>query len=81
VAAPSHRNRMDRRRAELHGWIADTQRLQRQMTVIFGVLAVIALAVGKLALVLVALVATISFWVTASHNAAHRQKLEELDRT
>jgi hypothetical protein len=51
------------------------------------VLAVIAVGVvvwsataGGFALFAVALTAMCSFWVTAAHNAAHRQKLGELDR-
>lgn len=35
---------------------------------------------GGFALLAVALVAICSFWVTAAHNAAHRQKLAEIDR-
>jgi hypothetical protein len=75
------------RRAELLGWIEQTNRLQRKMAIVFPVLGVIAIAlmfwrgtVGAFAVVLVALVALCSFWVTASHNAAHRQKLAELDQ-
>jgi hypothetical protein len=34
----------------------------------------------KFAIVFPVLVAMCSFWVTASHNAAHRQKLDELAR-
>ena len=75
------------RRAELLGWIEQTNRLQRKMAMIFPVLGAIAIGlmfwrgtVGAFAFVLVVLVAMCSFWVTASHNAAHRQKLAELDR-
>jgi hypothetical protein len=75
------------RRAELLGWIEQTNRLQRKMAIVFPVLGAIAIAlmfwrgtVGAFAVVIVALVALCSFWVTASHNAAHRQKLAELAR-
>ncbi|HUJ61808.1 MAG TPA: hypothetical protein VLX92_25060 [Kofleriaceae bacterium] len=75
------------RRSELHGWIADTRRLQRRLAAVYAVLAGLALAllawharVGGFALLLVGLVAVCSFWVTAAHNASHRQKLDELAR-
>lgn len=75
------------RRAELEGWIARTHRLQRRLAVVYGALAVVAVAllswrsaVGGFALFGVALLAICSFWVTAAHNAAHRQKLAELDQ-
>jgi hypothetical protein len=75
------------RRAELLGWIEQTNRLQRKMAIVFPVLGAIAIGlmfwrgtVGAFAMVLVVLVAICSFWVTASHNAAHRQKLAELAR-
>ncbi len=75
------------RRAELLAWIAKTHHLQRRMMRVFGVLAVLAAGLwlwngtaGGFALVCVALVAIASFWITAAHNAAHQQKLAELDR-
>lgn len=75
------------RRAELEGWIARTERLQRRLALVYGALVVVALALwfwnsraGAFALLTVALVAICSFWVTAAHNAAHRQKLAELER-
>jgi hypothetical protein len=75
------------RRAELLGFIAETNRLQRKLAIVFPVLGAVAIAlmfwrgtVGAFALILVALVAICSFWVTAAHNAAHRQKLDELAR-
>lgn len=75
------------RRAELEGWIARTQRLQRRMALGYGALAVVAIAlrfwssrVGGFAIFGVVLLAICSFWVTAAHNAAHRQKLAELAR-
>jgi len=73
------------RREELLGWIEQTKRVQKQLAMIFPVLGLIAIAlmfwraaVGVFALVIVAFVAMCSFWITAAHNAAHRQKLEEL---
>ena len=76
------------RREELQTWIAQTERLQRKMVYVFGALGVVALGLlawsgtaGAFALICVALVAICAFWVTAAHNAAHRQKLAELDRT
>lgn len=75
------------RRAELEAWIANTRRLQRRMAIAYGALGVVAFALlfwsrpaGGFALFGVALLAICSFWVTAAHNAAHRQKLTELDR-
>jgi hypothetical protein len=75
------------RRPELEGWIANTQRLQRRLAVVYAALGAVAImllawsrTVGGFALFGVALVAICSFWVTAAHNAAHRQKLAELDR-
>jgi hypothetical protein len=75
------------RRAELLGWMERTRRLQRKLALIFGALAAVAFAllfvsrvVGSFGLVIVALVAICSFWVTAAHNAAHQQKLDELAR-
>ena len=76
---------MDRRQ-QLEAWMNETRRLQRRMAGVFGALAALALVlvawrpgVGGFALVFVVLTAVIAFWVTASHNAAHRQKLAELD--
>jgi hypothetical protein len=75
------------RREQLHAWIEETRQLQRKMAIVFPVLGAIAIGlmfwsrtVGAFALILVALVAICAFWVTAAHNAAHRQKLAELDR-
>jgi hypothetical protein len=75
------------RREELLGWIAQTRRLQRKLGIIYSALAAVALAllawsraIGGFALLCVALVAICSFWVTAAHNASHRQKLDELER-
>jgi hypothetical protein len=73
------------REAQLEAWIAQTRRLQRRLVIVFSVLGAIALGLtvwhtnlGALALVLVALVAICSFWITEAHNAAHRAKLAEL---
>lgn len=79
--------RVGDRRAELLGWIEDTKRLQRKLGVVLGALGVIAIGllfwnstVGGFSLFAVILVAICSFWVTAAHNSAHRQKLRELDQ-
>jgi hypothetical protein len=73
------------RPTQLRQWIEDTRRLQRKLAVACTAAFAIALAIrlwnapiGGVALLLVALVTTCAFWVTASHNAAHRQKLQEL---
>jgi hypothetical protein len=75
------------RREVLLGYIAKTHRLQRKMAVIYSALAVVAIGlaiwrqpIGGFALFAVALTAICSFWVTAAHNAAHVQKLDELAR-
>src|ERR1043165_9860564 len=74
------------RRAELEGWIAKTRRLQRRMALAYGALFAVAIGhslwsrtAGGFAILGVALLAICSFWVTAAHNAAHRQKLAELE--
>ena len=73
------------RREELLGWIEQTRRVQKKLALIFPVLGLISIAlmfwrgtVGGFALVIVGFVALCSFWITAAHNAAHRQKLDEL---
>ena len=75
------------RRAELQGWIHTTHALQQRMMRIFGALGALSFGLwlvngtaGGFALVIVALVAIASFWIMAAHNAAHRQKLAELDQ-
>ncbi|HEY5922151.1 MAG TPA: hypothetical protein VIV11_10795 [Kofleriaceae bacterium] len=75
------------RRAELLGYIERTNRLQRKLALVLPVLGAGAIAlmvwngtVGGFALFIVGLVALCSFWITAAHNAAHREKLEELRR-
>jgi hypothetical protein len=73
------------RRAQLIGWIEETHRLQRKLGIAFAVLGVVAVGllfvsttIGGFAIFGVAMTALVSFWVTAAHNAAHRQKLVEL---
>lgn len=73
------------RRAELRGWIDKTHGLQRKMGIVFASLGIVAIGllfvsrvVGTFAMICVGLVAIASFWVTAAHNSAHRQKLDEL---
>ncbi len=75
------------RRDELLGYIEETRRLQRKMALVFAGLGLVAFAllfwnttVGGFGLVIDALVAIASFWITGAHNVAHRFKLEELDR-
>jgi hypothetical protein len=80
---------MGRERAEeLNAWIAKTAQLQRKMAYVFGGLALLSFGlifingtVGGFSLVIVTLVAISAFWVTAAHNAAHRQKLSELQQS
>lgn len=74
------------RRAQLLAWIDDTKRLQRKLGIVLGALGVVAIGllvwnrtVGGFAIFGISVVAICSFWVTAAHNAAHRQKLRELD--
>jgi hypothetical protein len=78
---------VEERRAELLGWMEKTRRLQRKLRLVFAVLGLVAFGlvfvngtVGAFSMITVGLVAVCSFWVTAAHNAAHRQKLGELDR-
>lgn len=75
------------RRDQLLEYIEETKRTQKRLAVVFGVLAVVPLGlmfwrfgIGTFVLVVLGLVAICSFWVTEAHNAAHRQKLEELAR-
>jgi hypothetical protein len=75
------------RRAQLLAWIEETKRLQRKLGVVVGALTVVAIALlifsrtaGGFALFAVSLFAICAFWVTAAHNAAHRQKLAELEQ-
>jgi hypothetical protein len=75
------------RHAQLQGWIEDTRRLQRKLAFACAGAGAIALAlwlwnghIGGIALMIVALFTACGFWVTAAHNAAHRQKIEELSR-
>lgn len=74
------------RRAQLLGWIDETRRLQRKLGIVLAALATVSIGLtfwnataGGFALFAVVVIAICSFWVTAAHNAAHRQKLAELD--
>ena len=76
---------MDRRRQELLAWIEQTKRTQRRRAVVSLALGVIAIGlavwsklVGTFAIIGVGLFAISAFWITAAHNAAHYQKLDEL---
>lgn len=75
------------RRAELEGWIARTRDTQRKLAigVACGIVVAIGLIVwksqvGMAALGIVVLVAVCGFWVTASHIADWRDKLDQVDR-
>lgn len=75
------------RREELLGFIAKTRQLQRKMAYGFAAAGLLSFAllfwrstVGGFGLVIVALVAIASFWITAAHNAANQQKIAELDQ-
>ncbi|HET7504097.1 MAG TPA: hypothetical protein VFK02_23915 [Kofleriaceae bacterium] len=75
------------RRLELEGWIARTRRTRRQLVVGVvgaGVIAVALAAwsvrIGLVGLGGVAIVAVCGLWITASHLADWRGKLERLDR-
>jgi len=74
------------RRLELEGWIGRTRRAQRRLAAVVGCAAVIAVAlavwkspIGLVAFGVVAIVAVCGFWVTASHLADWRGKLDRLD--
>ncbi|MBX3159018.1 MAG: hypothetical protein KF773_23830 [Deltaproteobacteria bacterium] len=78
---------MDRRH-QLRAWIVETEQLQRRLIAVFAALALAGFWVmaysaraGVLALAGTTFAAVTSYWVTAAHNAAHRQKLEELRHT
>jgi hypothetical protein len=75
------------RRAEIEGWIAKTRQNQKKLGVGVACAAVVAIglmlwrvAVGGVALGIVAIVALCGFWVTASHLADWQDKLDQLDR-
>ena len=77
---------MDRRR-ELEGWIARTRATQRSLAIVLAAGTVISVGlmpwrtqVGLVALAIVAIVALCGFWITASHLADWRDKLDQLDR-
>jgi hypothetical protein len=76
---------MDDRRQELLGWIEKTKRNMRTLTIILIPLTAAAIGllvwkqtVGVFAMIGVGSLAICGFWVMAAHNAAHRQKLEEI---
>lgn len=75
------------RRAELEGWIAQTRRNQGRLALALAVATVISIGllvwnvrIGGLVLAVVVIVAVCGFWVTTSHIADWRGKLEQLDR-
>jgi hypothetical protein len=77
---------VDRRR-ELEGWIARTRKTQRTLAIEVACAIVVAIGVslwnaqiGMVALGIVAIVAVCGFWVTASHIADWRGKLDQLDQ-
>lgn len=78
---------IERRRAELHLWIADTQRTQRQLGKLLAALGAISVGlmfarptVGFFGIVVTAIVGFMGFWITASHIADWRSKLDDLRR-
>jgi len=78
---------MDARREELLGRIDRTNRLQKRLAIIYGVLGVIAFVMffidgltGALITLTFMLFAISSFWVTAGTNAANRRRLDDLLR-
>lgn len=75
------------RRLELEGWITRTRHTQRRLALVVGGAAVIAVAltvwksrIGLVGFGVVAIVAVCGFWVTASHLADWRGKLDRLDQ-
>ena len=70
---------MDRRQ-ELETWIASTRRNQRIFGIAMAPLAVLAIVLGPLAFLFVAMIGVTGFWVMYAHNEAHLTKLEELER-
>lgn len=78
---------MDARREQLLARIDRTNRLQKRLAVIYGVLGVLAFAMffwdgltGALLTLTFMLFAISSFWVTAGSNAANRRRLDDLVR-
>lgn len=73
------------RRAELLGWIAETRRNQRRLAILLAGFAVIAIgimlwrtSIGVLALVIAGMIGMIGFWITWSHIADWRARLDQL---
>ncbi len=78
---------IERRRAELHLWIRETRHTQRQLAKLVGVLGAVSLGlmfwrptVGIFGLAITSIVAFMGFWITASHIADWRAKLDDLRR-
>lgn len=78
---------MDARREQLLGRIDRTNRLQKRLAVVYGVLGLIAFGLyfwngftGALITLTFMLFAISSFWVTAGRNAADRRRLDDLLR-
>lgn len=76
----------DHRRQELLGWIEKTKRNMRTLAIILVPLTAAAIGLlvwkktfGVFAMIGVVSLAICGFWVMAAHNAAHYQKLAELD--
>lgn len=75
------------RRTELEGWIAESRRLQRRMTVGFLAVATAALVLlffdaflGKMTLAILVVTAICAYWVTGSHIADWRHQLQAMDQ-
>jgi hypothetical protein len=73
-------------RDRLHGYIANSRRVQRRLAIATVVLAAIGVAVliadrmaGGLVLLLTAIVGVSGFWVTAAHIADWRLRLRSMD--
>ena len=78
---------MDARREQLLGRIDRTNRLQKRLAIVYGVLGVLACALffvdgftASLVMLTFMLFAISSFWITAGKNAANRRRLDDLLR-
>jgi hypothetical protein len=78
---------MDARREQLLGRIDRTNRLQKRLAIVYGVLGVLAFVMffidgltGALITLTFMLFAISSFWITAGSNAANRRRLDDLLR-
>jgi len=74
------------RRVELEDWIGRTRQTQRRLALAIAGGAVVAIGLalwwshlGMVALGIVVVVAVCGFWVTSSHIADWRGKLEQID--